>query len=95
MHPDASILMAAMDRHKRDAVTLILAAAHIEGMPDCYSREQQELDVVLAVHRAEKGGYLRMLLVAILAILRGRTWALAQQRIGQIKQHQQPERTAA
>ena len=80
MHQDAQILLDAMEPAKRDAVTLALAAAHIEGMPDCYTRQQQEVDVVTAVHKAERGGYLRMLLVAVMALTHGRTWAIAQQR---------------
>jgi hypothetical protein len=80
MHQDAQILLDSMEPERRDAVTLALAAAHIDGMPACYTRHQQEVDVVTAVHKAERGGYLRMLLVAILALTRGRVWAIAQQR---------------
>lgn len=80
MHHDARILLDSLEPKKRDAVTLILAIAHIDDMPECYTREQQEIDVITAVAKAQKGGKLRMTLVAILALLHGRTWALAEER---------------
>lgn len=77
--PVVQAIFDALPENKRDAVTLILNVSQLDGMPAQYTRAQRERDIVTAVYKAQHGGHLRMLLVAILALLRGSAVSKTQQ----------------
>jgi hypothetical protein len=78
MAPEVQAIFDAMERPKRDAVRIALAAAATDDtMPDCYQPDQQAADVVVAVYRLQAAGPIRMIKTAAGALLDGRVRAMA------------------